>query len=247
MEEFRGEGIAKQNNESIVFDLLCQMKQPILTTNDMLRGITKKHRKIDLTYNQMRDVLNSLYGKGKITTIKEGNFSKISTVLPNSMMVFSQPLEHKKHTTPPYVWKWFKIITDECKNFSISMKDIARRIFFDPMNPSEYDEENAMRKIRNASTGYRRRKYVKKNGMPFNRYIISDLTSNNPGYRLPKDKQEVDDDLKKKKQRALTVWKEYWNMVEIASLDQQIRYVATENEQVINQAIKKEMRENNEI
>lgn len=237
----RGPGVNKMNNESIVFDLMCEMTQPIRTTNDQMRKLVKVHRQLDLTYNQMREILKSLYDKGKITNQKEGNVSLISTVLPIDMMSFPQPLEHAESNTPPYVWDWYRIITRDTKHEGISMEEMAKRLFYDAFNPSKFNAASAERLVRKIARGYRKGYYTKKNGMPFDRYIISDTAAFGKGYFIPEDKKEVDEDLRKAKKKALEYWQEYWYKVNLASRDQQIRYVASDNEKMIHSAVKKEM------
>jgi hypothetical protein len=232
----RGKGVETQNNKAVVFDLMCQMTQPIRTTTNMLCDIVKRHRKLELTYEQMRKILDELYHKGKITRSQEGNLSIISTILSDEQMTYPQPLEHKKHNTPPYVYDWLNKIKRDGKYGSISMGEMAKELFYDPYNPNEYNQSSAERKVRKASKGYTRGKYVMKNGMPFDTFIISDNNSINGGYRLPKDKDDVQEYLKKLKKEALGYWKKYWNMVQIASRDNQIKHTATSEEKNIHNA-----------
>ena len=242
----RGKGVNMMNNESIVFNQLCKMTQPIRTHNDMFRKTIKKHRDIDLSYNQMREILNSLYNKGKITIEKVGNLSLISTVLPDDMRVFPQPLEHKKHNTPPYVYKFFNLITRVTRHEGCSMSEAAKKIFYDAYNPSKYSADTAERNIRDAYNGIRTGRYIMKNGMPFTTYIGSETKVGGRGYFTFKTEKELNIYLKKKKVMQLKGWYEYWYEVNWASRDGQVRYTATKSEKAIHNAIKKELEETNE-
>lgn len=236
----RGEGIERKNNEAIVFNLMCDMSQPIRTTNDLLRKIIKTHRKLDLSYQQMRTILESLYHKGKITTEKDGNLTIISTILPNDLTVYQQPLSHKKHNTPTYVYEFYRLITRDAKYEGISMEDAAKKIFYNPYEPDDYNSNTAERKIRDAYNGIRTGRYVMRNGMPFETYICSETKARGRGYYLPKNEEELNEYLKKKKIKQLEAWGEYWYEVQWASRDGQIKYQATKNEKAIHEAVKNE-------
>ncbi len=239
----RGKGVKMMNNEAIVFDYMCKVTQPLRTHNEMLIGLVKRHRGVDLSYNQMRDIISSLYDKGKITIEKVGNLSLISTILPDDMRVFSQPLEHKKHNTPPYVYSFFNLITRVTKYEGCSMSEAATKIFYDPYSPSKYNADTAERNIRDAYNGIRTGRYIMKNGMPFTTYIGSETKVGGRGYFTFKTEEELNTYLKKKKVIQLKGWDEYWYEVNWASKDGQVRYTATKNEKAIHNAIKKELEE----
>lgn len=237
----RGKGVKTMNNESIVFDYLCKMTQPIRTHNDMLRKNIEVHRNLELSYNQMRDIISLLYNKGKITIEKVGPLSLISTVMPDDMRAFSQPLKHKKHDTPTYVYDFFNLITRVTKHEGCSMSEAAKKIFYDPYNPSKYNADTAERNIRDAYNGIRTGRYVMKNGMPFTTYIGSETKVGGRGYFTFKTEKELNKYLKKKKLMQLKGWGEYWYEVRWASRNGQVRYTATENEKAIHNAVKKEI------
>ena len=236
----RGKGVKMMNNEAVVFNQMCKMTQPIRTHNDMLRGLIKKHRGLDLTYNQMRDIVLSLHNKGKITIEKVGNLSLINTILPDDIMTYSQPIEHEKHNTPTYVYDFYKIVTRVTKTEGISMEKMAIKLFYDPFKPSSYKATTCERYVRDAYNGIRTGRYVKRNGMPFETYIGSDCNSSGKGYFTFETEKEMNKYLKKKKLSQLKGWDEYWYEVKWASLNQQFRYTATKHEKVIHEAVKKE-------
>jgi predicted nucleic acid-binding protein len=236
----RGPGVTKQNNKAVVFDLLCKMSQPISITTASIGIILKRERDLDLTYDQLSDIIVALDNDGKIQRKKVGYITQISTIFEFEKMAFAKQLEHKKHNTPPSAWKFVRYISNYCMGYinRISMEELATQIFYDPYKPEKFNKENAERKVRDIQLEIKRGNYVMKNGMPFNIIIISDTRGNGlGGYYGASNLEEVDSYLKRVKLEKLAGWNEYWNLVETASNINQLKYVASKHEKAINRVI----------
>lgn len=230
--------------DEVVYAFLTKMLQPIKTTNDQLRRLLKHHRSIDLTYDQLREVLNRLEESRQITKKKDGIFTLIKVHIDITPFVLSQDIEHKKHNTPPHAWKLYNYMKANCVGYDnrISMKQLAISVFYDPYNPEKFSTGSSERKIRDIVKMINNNSFVLKNGMPFDRLIVSDMRGNGiGGYYLPTETKEVNKFLDRVLYEKLGGLKDYWIMVNKAAGDQQIRFIIGKKEFIIRQVVSNDL------
>lgn len=221
--------------DDIVYGVFMEMSRPIKITKNTFIKILKTHRGIDVTENQLRGVFDRLMDSAKITTFAEGIFTVVKVLTDMDEMIFSQPLKHKNHNTPPNAY----VIINQLKKFgvganrNIPMKEMAHKIKTD--DQSQASVERATRghidKLMDDT-------YVKQNGMPFEMVIMSET---NPvagnGYYLVSNDEEADKWLKKQKSIFLKQAKKYWIGLRRIEKNGQLRIRSTEHERAMFKSI----------